>query len=172
MRGLQVKLNKGLYIMGDAMRESYQIGFPWFAFSDPVGAGTIRAFALWYDYVVPEKKEEDFLRSFSISVWAEAYDAATDAGMKVIIERAGLNWDIAKKYLQSNNGLGNDRWRERENESQEEMLSLGVWGVPSFTYGQENVFWGQDRIRALEDKIVEDVSGDRNVLDGLNYNRL
>ena len=23
--------------MGDAMRESYQIGFPWSAFSDPVG---------------------------------------------------------------------------------------------------------------------------------------
>ena len=36
-------------------------------------------------------------------------------------------------------------------------------GVPSFTYGQENIFWGQDRIRALEDVIVEDVSGAMNV---------
>eukprot|EP00943_MAST-04B_sp_MAST-4B-sp1_P006708 g6708.t1 len=144
------------------MRESIQVGFPWSSFSDPVGAATIRAFALWYNYVIHAKKEEEFLRAFSISVWAESIDAATDSGMKVIVERAGLGWDVAKTHLQVNNGLGNDNWRDYESQNQKEMLSLGLWGVPSFAYGRDNVFWGQDRIRALEDSIVEDVCGDTN----------
>ena len=50
------------------------------------------------------------------------------------------------------------------------MSSLGVWGVPSFTYGKDHVFWGQDRIRALEDAIVEDVGAKTTVL--LRGNRL
>ena len=146
------------------MRESNQVGFPWRSFSDPVGAATIRAFALWCNYVIPAKREEDFLRAFSIGVWADAIDAATDSGMKIIVERAGLNWGVAKTLLQVNNGLGNNNWRDYESENQREMLSLGLWGVPSFTYGQDNVFWGQDRIRALEDAIVEDVCSDTNTL--------
>lgn len=116
--------------------------------------------------MIHAKKEEEFLRAFSVAVWAESIDAATDAGMKKIVERAGLDWDVAKRHLQVNNGLGNDNWRDYESQNQKEMLSLGVWGVPSFTYGRDNVFWGQDRIRALEDSIVEDVCGDTNkVLD-------
>eukprot|EP00944_MAST-04C_sp_MAST-4C-sp1_P002853 g2853.t1 len=164
MRGLPVKPKKGFYIMSDAMRESYQIGFPWGSFSDPVGAGTIRAFVLWFKYVVPEKKEEAFLRSFSICVWSKAIDPATDAGMKIIVEKAGLDWNIAQLYLQRNHGLGGNSWREFEKSNQKEMSSLGVWGVPSFTYGNDHVFWGQDRIRALEDAIVEDVGGGTTVL--------
>ena len=46
MRGFTVAQNKGLYIVSDAMREAAQIGFPWSAFADPVGAGTIRAFVV------------------------------------------------------------------------------------------------------------------------------
>ena len=81
--------------------------------SDPVGAGTIRAFVLWFKYVVPEKKKA-FLRSFSICVWSKAIDPATDAGMKIIVEKAGLDWNIAQVYLQSNHGLGDNSWREFE----------------------------------------------------------
>lgn len=147
------------------MRESQQVGFPWQSFSDPVGPGTIRAFALWYHYVVPEGKEEAFLRAFSIAVWSEAIDAATDYGMKIIVQRAGLHWSVAENILHRNNGLGDDLWRRTERANRNEMLRLGLWGVPSFTYGQENVFWGQDRIRALEDVIVEDVCATDIVYD-------
>lgn len=170
MRGLPVKQKKGLYILSDAMRESYQIGFPWGSMLDPVGAGTIRAFVLWFEYVVPEAREEAFLRSFSICVWAKAIDPATDAGMKIIVEKAGLDWGIAQSYLQSNHGLGGNSWREFEKNNQEEMSSLGLWGVPCFTYGKDHVFWGQDRIRALEDAIVEDVGAKTTV--SLRGNRL
>ena len=170
MRGLPVKRKKGFYIMSDAMREAYEIGFPWGSFLDPVGAGTIRAFVLWFEYVVPEAKEEAFLRSFSICVWSKAIDPATDAGMKIIVEKAGLDWNIAQLYLQRNHGLGGNSWREFEKSNQKEMSSLGVWGVPSFTYGKDHVFWGQDRIRALEDAIVEDVGAKTTVL--LRGNRL
>ena len=56
---LPVKRKKGFYIMSDAMREAYEIGFPWGSFLDPVGAGTIRAFVRGLN-MVPEAMEEHF----------------------------------------------------------------------------------------------------------------
>ena len=64
-------------------------------------------------------------------------------GMRKIVERAGLNWDVAKDIL------GNEDWRDEAESNRLEMMERGVWGVPSFHVG-ETITWGQDRLWVVE----------------------
>ena len=66
--------------------------------------------------------------------------------MRRIVEAAGLDWQSARKIL------GNDDWREEAEANRLEMMSLGVWGVPSFKIG-DVVTWGQDRLWVIENEL-------------------
>ena len=86
------------------------------------------------------------------SLEEEGIDAASDSGMKKIVTAAGLDWSIAKPLLQ------NDHWREWAQENLLDMYDNGLWGVPSFRYGQLCTF-GQDRLDRLEQAISEERTG-------------
>ena len=150
MRRMQVPQQKGMYIIRDTKREAEKHNIKFGFSADPLGAAVERCYAL-FEHASENNLGNEFLETFARSVWAEGIDAATDAGMKTIVETAGLNWSLAKPLL------NNEDWRGWAQENLLDMYDNGLWGVPSFRYQQIAVF-GQDRLDRLEQAIIDDRS--------------
>ena len=88
----------------------------------------------------------DFALSFMRGVWAEGIDAGSDKGLRQITERAGLDWAEARDLI------GKDHWKAEAESNRTEMMSLGLWGVPSFRVGRIAT-WGQDRLWLIEEAL-------------------
>jgi 2-hydroxychromene-2-carboxylate isomerase len=92
-----------------------------------------------------------YLLSFARGVNAEGILSETDAGLERIVTRAGLDWDQARTWLEK------DDWKARVETNRQELLGLGLWGVPCFRYG-ELIVWGQDRIIRIEQAIQAELA--------------
>ena len=73
-------------------------------------------------------------------------------GLRVVVERAGLSWEGARKHLDS------EGWRPELERNRKLLLEQGLWGVPSFRLVGEDgepdyCTWGQDRIWRVEEEI-------------------
>ena len=149
MRGLPVPAEKRRYISLDAAREAHVQGVPFGCLNDPIGKPTERGLALM-PFAEMHNLAEDYVMSFMKGVWSEGLDAGLDTHLKIIVERAGLNWKAAKDILQSQS---NDaQWRATAEENRKVLFSLGLWGVPSFRY-EDTSAWGQDRFWVIEDAL-------------------
>jgi 2-hydroxychromene-2-carboxylate isomerase len=151
MRGLPVPREKSRYIVLDAKREAEDAGVPFGRLCDPVGRPVERCFSL-YPWARERGRAAELLRSFTQAAFAEGVDAGTDAGLRRIVERAGLPWEEAKARV---DGGG---WREELETNREQLLALGLWGVPSFRLlgrpGEPDFStWGQDRLWRVEQEI-------------------
>ena len=151
MRGLKVPRQKLLYILMDASREAKRLSVPFGKFCDPVGSGAERCIATFY-YAKSESKERDFTLSAGRAIWAENIDVATDEGMRVVTERAGLFWpDVLE-------AMSNEEWRETVQTNRDALTEAGLWGVPDFIIG-DVALWGQDRdwllARQIEDMCLD-----------------
>ncbi|ARU59330.1 DSBA-like thioredoxin domain-containing protein [Oleiphilus messinensis] len=146
MRNLPVPETKKMYIFHDTKREARKLGVSYGFVADPLGKGVERCYAL-YEYARAENKAEEYLISFARAVNAEGIHADTDRGMKLIVERCGLDWQVAKAHLH------NTDWQTWAEANLNEMLSLGCWGVPSFRFGSD-YFWGQDRLVLVERAMI------------------
>lgn len=146
MRGLPVPRVKRLYIVEDAHREAQQLGIPFGRICDPVGEGVERCLAC-FELAARADKTRDFLLSAGRGIWSEALDMASDADLRSVVERAGLDWQEARAALQRQS------WREQAEANRELLFELGLWGVPSYRVGGE-VTWGQDRLPLLEHRIA------------------
>ncbi len=151
MRRMQVPRTKSSYITADVKREADKFGIDFGFIADPLGRGVERCYAL-YDFAEAAGKGQEFLESYARGVWAEGIRSDTDAGLKQLVERVGLDWSRARGLLQA------DGWRVWAQENLAELYSHGLWGVPSFNYGELNVF-GQDRLDCIERAIVAGSSG-------------
>lgn len=138
MRSLPVPSEKRLYIVRDCKREAERLGIPFGKIEDPVGTGVKRGLAILHR-AIPEGKGVDFAQSFYRGVWAEGLNAATDKGLRTMVERAGLDWAYAQ------DAMADDSWRDAVEKNRQEMFALGLWGVPSFRVGEHSAF-GQDRL--------------------------
>jgi 2-hydroxychromene-2-carboxylate isomerase len=146
MRGLPVPAEKRKYISLDTAREAHLQNVPFGRLNDPVGKPTERGLAL-IPFAQMHQLAENYIRSFMQGVWSEGLDAGTDAHLKIMVERAGLNWEAAKDILKSK---ANDaHWRAVAEQNRQAMLALGLWGVPSFRF-EETAVWGQDRFWVIE----------------------
>ena len=150
MRRMQVPATKGFYFIKDAKREADKHGIPFGYVADPLGAGVERCYAL-YSYAQSEGVGVAFLESYARGVWSEGIRSDTDAGLRKLVERVGLNWRHAQQLLQD------DRWRLWAQDNLAELYGHDLWGVPSLVYGQTKVF-GQDRIDRIERAIVNDLT--------------
>lgn len=148
MRGMQVPRMKGLYILKDTAREAQRLGIPFGKVADPVGEPVERGYAI-LPMAIEQDKGFDFALSFLRGVWAEGIDAGSDKGLRQITERAGLDWSAAKDLI------GGDHWKAEAEANRTEMMSLGLWGVPSFRVGDTAV-WGQDRLWVIEKVLRQD----------------
>jgi 2-hydroxychromene-2-carboxylate isomerase len=145
MRGLPVPKRKAMYILGDVAREARRLGVPFGNWADPLGPGVERWMAI-FPYAERERKVVEYLRATFGGVWTEAIDAATDEGLRTMVERAGLDWTEAEAML------GNESWREMAARNQADLNAAGLWGVPSFVVGPYAT-WGQDRLWIVEAKL-------------------
>ena len=149
MRGLPVPAEKRRYISLDAAREAHIQGVPFGRLNDPVGKPTERGLALM-PFAEMHSLAEDYVMSFMKGVWSEGLDAGLDAHLKIIVERAGLNWTTAKDILRSQSNEAH--WRAMAEENRKALFALGLWGVPSFRC-ENTVAWGQDRFWVIEDAL-------------------
>ena len=136
-RGFEMPRAKILYIVKDANREAKRKKMPFGKIADPVGEGAERCIAAFY-YAVAQNRQFDFVLEAGKAVFAEGIDVATDEGMQVVAERAGLFWPELSEALKD------DEWRHRAKQNREDLSEVGLWGVPVIKIG-DAAFWGQDR---------------------------
>ena len=146
MRGLPVPVEKRKYISLDAAREAHVQKVAFGRLNDPVGKPTERGLAL-IPFAQMNQLAEAYIQSFMQGVWSEGLDAGTNAHLKIIVERAGLNWAAAKDILQ--NKANDTHWRSVAEQNRQALSALGLWGVPSFRF-EETAVWGQDRFWVIE----------------------
>ncbi len=147
MRGQTVSREKGIHTMRDTKREADALGMPFGPVHDPVGDGAMRCLLVG-ELAADEGLEKDFVLSASRGIWAEAIDTATDEGLRLIAERAGLTWDAARA------ALDNPDYAARLEANVAELEAKKHWGVPTFVLRGE-IFWGQDRIVDLGARMAE-----------------
>ena len=145
MRGLPVPLAKRMYISRDTAREARLRGIDFGRLNDPVGRPTERGMAVLAQ-AESQGRGAAFLQSFMHGVWAEGLDAGSDSGLRRMAERADLPWADARQALQ------NESWRTTAETNRQDMLALGLWGVPSFRV-QDMAVWGQDRLWAVQSAV-------------------
>ena len=148
MRGLPVPLEKRLYIVRDSKRIAERFDLPFGKIADPVGPPTERGLAVLF-HALQAGKGSEFAESFLQGVWAEGVDAGSDAGLLKIAQRAGLD----QAFVDA--ALADQGWRAQAEANREEMLALGLWGVPSFRVDQRPAHWGQDRMWLIEEDLIE-----------------
>lgn len=147
MRGLPLPREKRLYIVRDAKREAESLGLPFGRIADPVGAPTERGLAVLHGAIAAGKGPE-FLESFMRGVWSEGIDAGSTRGLNRLAARAGLD----EFFVQS--ALDDPAWRAVAQANREEMLALGLWGVPCFRVDDSPARWGQDRLWLVERDLI------------------
>lgn len=145
MRGLPVPKAKRRYIPLDTAREARRLGVPFGRIIDPVGRPVEMGYSLM-PWAEEQGRGYEYVQSWLSGAWAEGIDAGSNSGLRKIVERTGLNWSEAK------NLLGQDEWRTVAEKNRAEMMSRGIWGVPSFRVG-ETITWGQDRLWVIEDAL-------------------
>ena len=151
MRGLPVPRVKVMYITLDTKREAEDAGIEFGRVADPVGRPVERCFSL-YPWADAQGRGFELLRSFTRAAFAEGVDTGSDAGLRHVVEAAGLSWDDARPYLDR------EGWRDALEANRQQLLALGLWGVPSFRVlggaGEPDyATWGQDRLWRVEQEI-------------------
>jgi 2-hydroxychromene-2-carboxylate isomerase len=172
MRGLPVPRPKQLYITLDTKREAEEAGVAFGRVCDPVGRPVERGFSL-YPWAKQRGRAFELLRSFTQAAFAEGVDTGSDAGLRHVVERAGLDWSEAEKILAaddeehaarirrrptSSSVAASQGWREELEANRAQLFALGLWGVPSFRLlgrpGEADYStWGQDRLWRVEQEI-------------------
>lgn len=145
MRSLPVPPIKRQYITLDVAREAHRLSIPFGRVADPVGRPVERGYAL-LPWAISEGRGHAYATAFLRGVFAQGLDAGSDAGLRRIVEAAGLDWAAAQPRL------GDTSWRAEAEANRREMTGLGLWGVPSFRVGNVAV-WGQDRLWAIETEL-------------------
>lgn len=145
MAGYVVPPMKSAYFRFDPAREALRHGVRFGNFCDPFGAGLERAMAL-VDHARAVGRLEAYILSVMQGVWADGLDTATDAGLRLIAERAGLDWPKAEPHL------ADQGWRNWAAENRAVLETIGQYAAPTYRLA-DYVTWGQDRIWMLERQI-------------------
>lgn len=145
MRGLKVPRSKRMYIVRDTKREADRLGVPFGRVADPLGAGVKRCLA-----VFPKADEAgkglDFIVAAGRAVWSRGEEIRRDAVLRAVLRRAGLDPALADQTPADGGDLG---YAEANREA---LFDLGLWGVPSYQFGELAV-WGQDRLWLVEEAL-------------------
>lgn len=147
MRGQSVPRAKRLHTLRDVDREARRLGMPFGRIHDPIGAGATRCL-LVAEHARDAGRVEAFVLAAGRGIWAEAVDVSTDRGLRLVSERAGLEWEACLA------ALGDPQLHARVDASTRALAALGHWGVPVVVFGGE-LFWGQDRLDDLERALTD-----------------
>jgi 2-hydroxychromene-2-carboxylate isomerase len=147
MRGLPIPTAKRMYILADAKREATRLGLPFGDVADPVGKPAERGLAVLH-HAIQRGAGEAFLESFLRGVFAEGVDAGSTRGLDLIAQRAGIDRSSVAA------ALSDESWRVVAENHRNQLLSSGLWGVPSFRVAGLPAYWGQDRLWCLENDLI------------------
>ncbi|WP_417457748.1 DsbA family protein [Kordiimonas sp.] len=147
MRGLPVPAAKRRYIFTDAAREARVEGIPFGRVVDPLGEATNKAMALGIR-LADDGEDLAFFKAFTRGVWAESIDGASDAGLRKILEKAGI------QTAKAAGAMPRDVWQPIAERNRQMMLMNGSWGVPTFRIGTATL-WGQDRMWAIVEALKQ-----------------
>jgi 2-hydroxychromene-2-carboxylate isomerase len=152
MRGAPLPTVKGLYLIQDAKREADYQGVPFGKIVDPLGRPVERAYSL-FSWARSEKKEAAYIYACLEGAFMQGIDLGSKSGLQKVVENAGLEWDLVKPMLDS------DDWRPEFEKNRRMMYQLGLWGVPSFRLRgpageRDYVTWGQDRIWRIAQEVA------------------
>jgi 2-hydroxychromene-2-carboxylate isomerase len=144
MRGVPATMEKGMYIFGDCAREARAANIPFGNFYDPIGEPARRCYSL-YPWAVNQGLGNELLSSFLRAAFVDGINTNRDAGLQRVVERAGLDWSVAKTLV------GLDGWQDELEANRLVMYESGLWGVPSFRLLDNHKqtiasLWGQDRL--------------------------
>ncbi|MDG2047391.1 MAG: DsbA family protein [Halioglobus sp.] len=144
MRGVSATRQKGMYIFADAAREAQAQDVPFGKFYDPIGNPARRGYSL-YPWACEQGKGVALISAFLSCAFAQSVNLNNDAGLRKMVEMAGLDWSEAKKRV------GQSGWEELLENNRTDLYASGLWGVPSFRLldetGKElSALWGQDRL--------------------------
>jgi 2-hydroxychromene-2-carboxylate isomerase len=145
MRGVPAPAAKGIYIMLDAKREADALGIPFGNMYDPIGKAVLRGFSLW-PFARDRGRGAEYIAAFLRAAFVLGQPTGTDAGLRRVVEEAGLAWADARPFVDT------ETYRD-ELEANRKLLyeELGLWGVPSYRLrgpaGEPDLcVWGQDRL--------------------------
>jgi 2-hydroxychromene-2-carboxylate isomerase len=144
-RGIPAPAIKRMYIVRDAKREADRLGIPFGQIADPLGTGVEHCIAIM-KLAIDRGLGVELARSAMRGIWSEALDVASYVDLRTVVERAGLGWDEARA------ALADDGWKAWAKLAADDLLAIGLWGVPAFRAGDYNT-WGQDRLDFLEDRL-------------------
>ena len=150
MRGVPVTRTKGVYIFMDAAREARASGqSDWGGYYEPVGKPVERCYSL-YPWAVAEGRGVELLSAFMRTAFRKGINTNTAAGLRHVVEAAGLSWTDAKSRVGKDAWDGH-AWRDEIEANRRAMYDFGLWGVPSFRLldaaGETRLrAWGQDRL--------------------------
>jgi len=150
MRGMKVPRSKSRYSLLDVKREAKRLNLPFGFIADPLGRGVENTYAL-FEFAQQQGKEITLFESIARGAWSENLDAASEQGMKIMIERAGLNWTEAHQLTF---GQLNNDWHDWAQENLLELYELNHWGVPCFKFEDLAVF-GQDCFDRIEHAVIK-----------------
>ncbi len=151
MRGVPAPRAKQRYIMMDAGREGRACGNPFGNIVDPFGEPVKRAFAR-FPAALAMGKGMEFITAYLDAAWVRGVDISTEAGLREVAANADIQWN---ELVQAED----TEWTTLLDENLSEMLSAGLWGVPSFRVSggrldEPFACWGQDRIWRVENEIA------------------
>lgn len=157
MRGVPATRQKGMYIFKDTAREARAAGIPYGNFYDPIGNPARRCYSL-YPWAEKQGKGVELISSFLRAAFAEGVNTNNNAGLKTVVENAGLDWSAASKVV------GQSGWEELLEGNRLAMYEAGLWGVPSFRLLDANgkqllALWGQDRLWLFAQAIQRELDG-------------
>ena len=153
MRGVSVTFQKGFYVFQDAAREARSLGVDFGRFSDPIGTPIEQAYSI-YMWALEKNRGTEFFGTFLDAVFAKGINTNRSAGMRHVVEAAGLDWNEAKHHLARTD------WHDMVEQNRRVMYEAGIWGVPSYRlldrYEKPVLsVWGQDRLWLVSRKIAE-----------------
>lgn len=146
MRGTAVSRQKGLYIGFDTAREAQTLGVEWGNAWDPIGKPVKQAYSL-YLWAEGQGKGVSLLSAFMRLAWSQKVNTNTTAGMRKVVEVAGLDWKEARAHINPSD----EAWQALVEDNRQKMYGQGMWGVPAFRLldrqGETLLStWGQDRL--------------------------
>jgi 2-hydroxychromene-2-carboxylate isomerase len=143
MRGMKVPSSKKFYILHDAKREADFHDIPFGRICDPLGKAIEYCYAL-FEWAASQGKEVMLFESVATGVWSEGLNGVEMKDLRVMVERANLDWNEAKVFL-TDESMARKSWLNWTQANREEINAEGLWGVPVIDVNNE-FYWGQDKL--------------------------
>lgn len=152
-RGLELPSVKRWYILYDSAREAFRHNVVFGRVRDPLGVGVENAIAIFT--TLDDDYKRQFVWSAMNGAWARGLNLADREDLQKVASEAGLaSWQVDE-------ALAKNDWRAVSEKNREELMSIGLWGVPCFRVG-EQFAWGQDRVDVLRAGVARALSTQRS----------